>query len=180
MSPPRLSSERVGIISQAFGEWYDNQDSKQTAMQGLGYSPTLAYAWRNGLRTPPPTVLCELYRQTEDTRFLLTQEEKALYKRQPLPDPTVWPELEEAFSSGELIRLSERISSLAMDINKLAALAPEDPVRKRARSKLVGPCMALYRATTVLNIQFPAAFRDLLQQLDVATTLFAQPTGKKK
>ncbi len=184
-----LSEERNEQVMAAVEEWFLALPGVKTrACEALGFKISIVHGWRTGLRSPPPSAMKILYKETQDKRFLLTAEEKEKYSRgnkSEVPNEDGWPNLPE----GEVVYLPagskvvtrdnpeekvivvELMRKLVNEINRISKLPAGNPEREKARRELVGPAMRLFTATTMLDIEFPEAFEDLRRQLELSQKL---------
>lgn len=177
---PPISKERKQAITRAYLKWYESQSDKVDAMNRIGAKPEIAYFFRRGKLIPQPDALLILYEETEDATFLFTREEKehTLRRNQHvdhIPPEEEWPNREDVIArphlEQEMHDLRRDIKKITERINRFGKMAEDDPKREQARMRLVGPALELFQALQRLNLKFPSAFEDLLQQMSLASKL---------
>lgn len=98
-----LSPARLEEVRTAFFQWYEAQSNKRIAFLSLGVLPGniggYTSSFRSKLRIPPPWLLARLWKQTQDPRFLFSEEEKRRKLGQGrlkgLPSKEDWPDRED-------------------------------------------------------------------------------------
>lgn len=189
-----FSFERMLAIKAAFILWYQNlKVVKKAVMIEIGQTRKDAFDYTSGRRLPSPKVLKALYLKTGDHNFLMSTEEKRLYKQRISDfedDQENWPDLDvlkasakkskhekdaavktdeevqQGASDEELANLLKDISQIGIRIKKLADLKEGDPEREKARHLLVRPAFVLFSAIFKLDLKFPSQAKEFFDQLN--------------
>ncbi len=187
---PLLDADRREAIRAAFDAWYNSFDKagRGAAAARVGIATDRCSHVCHGRNTPTPTAMKALYQETGNNVFQMTEAEKEKYRRNgragPVPNNEGWPDLPpretkvevkpplerppEEDGPMELDSLIEAVNITAEQVRRFGQLPPTDPRRQAARKRLAPAGMKLFHDLTELQLEFPDAFRDLLDQLEVA------------
>lgn len=177
-----FTDERKQELRDAFVAWYLRQPNKKEAMTGIGKTPNQADTYRRGIRYAPPDAMPTLFKETGDTRFLMSVNEKARYRRlRPncvLPNSPDWPDSDDSFNQSQapppittdmgVDDIHKHVELVVRHVEILANLPSGDSKREEARGKLVKPATTLFNALFKLDLQFPEDFKDILDKLKLA------------
>ncbi len=189
-----LSRQRRLKIRHAFADWYRQfaRGERGKAAERVNMRTDQCGHACDGRVVPPPRALKALFLETGNPVFLLSADEKSAYRKNgttsEVPDSDGWPDLEpteaqvttvpppehppeKCTNSDEpmdLDLLIEMVRITANEVRNFSRLTPTDARRQAARKRLVAETMKLFHGLTELQLEFPEAFRDLLEQLEVA------------
>lgn len=197
-----LTPSQYEAIRQIFTEIYDSlsRAEKGELCRHIGLASANAWHVKQGINTLPMVSVKAMYQRTGNDIFRLTPEQKESYRRhtrlsRKMPDDEGWPDISPADLQKVLEKREEdlkyqkdrelvsdlkgSLAEFARGLKYLSKLEANNPVRKEAQRTLLVPAMNLFTEVTMLGMDFPEAFNDLREQLELASTLFGEK-GKRK
>lgn len=187
---PVLDQARIEALRLAVGQWFELQINKTASAKRIDSDSALINHFLKGRKnTLPINALVGLWRETQNPVFLMTGQERARYRQMMgrrfggWPDQNKWPPQEQVAnqptgrpvvaveSLTDLDDLESLLRVVNNQLGRLADLPADDPRRQVARRRMVEPAMAIFWHATVLGLEFPEEFSDLLRQLNLATRI---------